>query len=124
VLRDHKLNSKEEEAGTIRKKQRSENQQQQQESSSQHLGSNSQWLFQHANNGSSSSSSIVLSDHLGDTSQIVESMTHQVGHWSLTSLSQQNNNKGRANKERCKAARHNVMRAFLHSGQSNNEISE
>jgi len=131
ALRDHKRNnSMEEEAGgTIRKKQRSQNQNQQQESSlspQAHLGSNSQWLFQQANHNvssSSSSSSMVLSDHLGDTSHIVESMTHynQVGqhcNWSLTSLSQQpqnanNNKKGRANKqERCKAARHTVMRAF------------
>jgi hypothetical protein len=147
VLRDHKRNnSMEEEAGgTIRKKQRSQNQnqQQQQQQQEQHLGSNSQWLFQRANNNNGSnfsSSSMVLSDHLGDTSHIVESMTHnnQVGqhcNWSLTSLSQaqqpnnNNNKKGRANKqERCKAARHTVMRVFRAPrsiGQTNHgEMSE
>ena len=113
----------EENDGNIRKKQRFQKQEQPTSSCSRnndllHLGTNSQWLFQHDNSiyGNNGSSSMVLSDHLGNTPHIVESMTHQSRRWSLTALSQQQQNTA-ASKERCRAARRNVMRALLQTNK-------
>jgi hypothetical protein len=56
---------------------------------------------------------MVLSDHLGDASAMVESLTHQVDNWSLTNLSPSS----KPNKQRCKAAKRQVMRAMTRRGQ-------
>lgn len=72
------------------------------------VGTNSQWLFRRHDHGE-----MVLSDNLGDTSAIVDSLTHQVDNWSLTKLP----SASKTNKGRCKAAKRQVMRSMARSGQ-------
>jgi hypothetical protein len=64
-----------------------------------------QWLFQRQDGNT-----MLLSENLGDTSAVVESLTHQIDNWSLTSI--KSKERGRKQTERCKAAKRQVMRAM------------
>ena len=81
--------------------------------SHERTGTNSKWLL---NVASDSTGGVILNDNLGDTSKMVDSLTHQVNSWSLTAIPSQKNSK--ETKEKCKAAKRNVMRALRHQEQN------
>ena len=55
---------------------------------------------------------MIINGNLGNTSSIVDSLTHQVDNWSLTKISSSKSKNSRA-ALRCKEAKRNVMRAML-----------
>ena len=57
---------------------------------------------------------MIINGNLGETSSIVDSLTHQVDKWSLTKISSSKSKNSRA-ALRCKEAKRNVMRAMLMS---------
>ena len=143
-------NEQEDEA--VRKRQR-HHKRQESLSPNDVIGTNSQWLFQQHcssssqnNNGNNHNrknnqvipkdnmvvfGSMVLSDNLGDVSELIDSMTQEVDNWSLTNTHHNNNNttaqKGsRSNaskKQRSKNARREIMRTLLQPNHqpTNNE---
>ncbi|CAJ1936281.1 unnamed protein product [Cylindrotheca closterium] len=78
------------------------------------IGTNSQWLL--SRNGDPQ---IVLHDNLGDASAMVESLTHRMDNWSITkqssssSSSSKTKKNDKAYKQKCKAAKREVMRSML-----------
>lgn len=70
------------------------------------LASN-QWLLRRQNN-SGDDNTIVLMEHLGDASAMVESLTHQVDSWSLLSAHHPSRDT-----TRIKASKRAIMRALL-----------
>jgi hypothetical protein len=66
---------------------------------------NSQWLFRNGN-----SPEMVISEHLGDTSSMVDSMTHMVKSWSLISSSKVSNG---TTKKRVNSSNRALMKVLL-----------
>ena len=141
-------NEQEDEA--VRKRQR-HHKRQESLSPNDVIGTDSQWLFQqHCSSSSSQNNnnrknnhvipkdnmvvfgSMVLSDNLGDVSELIDSMTQEVNNWSLTNTHHHHHNntttqKGsRSNaskKQRSKIARREIMRTLLQPNHqpTNNE---
>ena len=80
--------------------------------SQERVGTNSKWLL----NIDNSAGGMVLNDNLGDTPQIVDSLTHQVNNWSLTTMPSDHNTN--EIKEKRKAAKRNIMRVLFRPGSN------
>eukprot|EP00980_Cylindrotheca_fusiformis_P019335 scaffold6638_cov127-Cylindrotheca_fusiformis.AAC.19 len=74
--------------------------------------SNQEWLFRRQQGDT-----MVLYEHLGDTSAIVESLTHQVDNWSLTKTNPSSSS-SIIKKQKCRAAKRQVMRAMARTGKT------
>ena len=83
------------------------------------IGTNSQWLFSREDDPQ-----MVLRDNLGDTSAMVESLTHDVNNWSLTNLSSplsSGTKSEKAYKQKCRQAKREVMRSMLKKNTDTNQ---
>jgi hypothetical protein len=95
-----------------------------------------QWLLQRRNDSNTMcTSAMVLSDHFGDASHMVESLTHQVEEWSLTHLNNHDfnhnhnhNHRGlettKNKKRNTRAAKRSVMRALWHNSETSSSSAK
>ncbi len=77
--------------------------------SNQGLETPNQWLLVRKME-SGQENSMLLMEHLGDTSAMVESLTHQLDSWSLVSTHSSSRDKSQR-----KASKRAIMKTFLHS---------
>jgi hypothetical protein len=75
----------------------------------------SQWILRRQPNAAKEATSMILMDHLGDTSAMVESLTHQLDSWSLISQpkKQQTSRTRNETRKRAKDSKRAVMKALL-----------
>jgi hypothetical protein len=80
------------------------------------MKSSSQWILCREPAGASKeTNTMVLMDHLGDTSAMVESLTHQLDSWSLISQpkKEQTTQARNENRKRAKDSKRAIMKTLL-----------